>query len=171
MKKKIFLTIQVFFVRILATAGFAAIPADGDNLYVFTKGAAKSVVYSLENLHKMTFGDEAMSLWSKKGKLADYAYARLDILTFREGMKPTGIVQTLASDKGIRVSYDRGSQVLSVESEEPINTVIVCDMQGRTVANENAKAQPIRLSLAGLPHGVYVVRTTGASRNSVKIIK
>ena len=156
---------------LVSTAGFAANPADGDNLYVFTKGAKKAVVYSLDNLHKMTFGDEAMSLWSKKGKLADYAYARLDILTFREGMKPTGIVQTLASDKGIRVSYDRGSQVLSVESEEPINTVLVCDMQGCTVASAKSQAQSIRLSLAGLPHGVYVVRTTGASRNGVKIIK
>ena len=35
---------------------------DGDNLYVYTKGASNAVVYSLEKMDKLTFGNDAMSI-------------------------------------------------------------------------------------------------------------
>ena len=62
--RKLFLT-HVFILLTLMTYtqyGAQDTNNDGDNLYVYTKGASNAVVYSLEKMDKLTFGNDAMSI-------------------------------------------------------------------------------------------------------------
>ena len=158
------------FLSMVSITTFAASPADGDNLFVWTKGAKAAVVYSLDNLDKITFDETAVSVWTNKGK-ADYAYGNIELLTFRDGVKPVAGVELLtAPDAEVRIHYDRESQLISAESQKLLTGIQVCDLQGRVVARVSRVARQLHLSLAELPQGVYVVKPQGTT-NSVKIIK
>lgn len=158
------------FLGMVSTAAFAASPADGDNLFVWTKGAKTAVVYSLDNLDKITFDDAAVSVWTNKGN-TDYAYGNIALLTFRDGVKPvTGVELLTAVESDVRISYDRETQLVSVDGNQPVGGIIVCDLQGRVVARVSRVARQLHLSLADLPQGVYIVKPQGTTK-SVKIIK
>jgi len=155
---------------LVSSAAFAASPADGDNLFVWTKGAKTAVVYSLDNLDKIMFDDAAMSVWTNKGK-TDYAYGNIELLTFRDGVKPVAGVELLTvAESEVSIHYDRESQQISVESQKPLGGIQVCDLQGRQVLRQSKAAAHQQLSLANLPQGVYIVKPQGANK-SVKIIK
>lgn len=166
LNKQILLT----FLILVSTTTFAASPADGDNLFVWTKGAKTAVVYSLDNLDKITFDDAAVSVWTNKGK-TDYAYGNIALLTFRDGVKPVAGVELLtAAESDVSISYDREAQLISVDSNQPVGGIMVCDLQGRVVARVSRVARQLHLSLADLPQGVYIVKPQGTTK-SVKIIK
>lgn len=169
MKIMKYLTLFLSFVSI---ASFAASPADGDNLFVWTKSAKTAVVYSLDNLDKITFEDNAFSVWTNNGK-TDYAYGNIDLLTFRDEVKPvTGVELLTKIELNVRISYDREVQLLNVESEKPISSIIVCDLQGRMFVCQSKTENRLQLSLSGLPLGVYIVKVQGAGIDkSIKIIK
>ena len=162
--------ILLAFLILVSTTTFAASPADGDNLFVWTKGAKTAVVYSLDNLDKITFDDAAVSVWTNKGK-TDYAYGNIALLTFRDGVKPVAGVELLtAAESDVSISYDREAQLISVDSNQPVGGIMVCDLQGRVVARVSRVARQLHLSLADLPQGVYIVKPQGTTK-SVKIIK
>ena len=153
MNKSILVKQFTILLPLVSTATFAASPADGDNLFVWTKGAKTAVVYSLDNLDKITFDDNAFSVWTNKGK-TDYAYGNIELLTFRDGVKPVAGVELLtAADAEVRIHYDRESQLVSVESQKPLGGILVCDLQGRVVARVSRVARQLHLSLAELPQG------------------
>ena len=167
MKIMKYLTLFLSFVSI---ASFAASPADGDNLFVWTKSAKTAVVYSLDNLDKITFEDNAFSVWTNNGK-TDYAYGNIALMTFRDGVKPVAGVELLtAVESDVRISYDRETQLVRVDGNQPVGGIIVCDLQGRVVARVSRVAHQLHLSLADLPQGVYIVKPQGTTK-SVKIIK
>lgn len=167
MKIMKYLTLFLSFVSI---ASFAASPADGDNLFVWTKSAKTAVVYSLDNLDKITFEDNAFSVWTNNGK-TDYAYGNIALMTFRDGVKPVAGVELLtAAESDVSISYDREAQLVSVDSNQPVGGIMVCDLQGRVVARVSRVAHQLHLSLADLPQGVYIVKPQGTTK-SVKIIK
>ena len=162
--------IITLFLSMVSTTAFAASPADGDNLFVWTKGAKTAVVYSLDNLDKITFDDAAVGVWTNKGK-TDYAYGNIELLTFRDGVKPvTGVELLTAAESDVRISYDREAQLLSVDSYQPVGCIMVCDLQGRQVLRQSKVAAHQQLSLYDLPQGVYIVKPLGTNK-SVKIIK
>ena len=132
------------------------------------------MVYSLDDLDKLTFDYNAMSVWTNKGtNKTDYAYDNIGLLTFREGIRPVaGIEMLTAADAKVRISYDRDAEMVIVISEKPLTGLLVCDLQGRTVARQIKTANCLQLSLASLPLGVYIVKTQGFSAGkSAKIIK
>ena len=168
MKKKWYYLTLLF--NLVGVVAFAASPADGDNLFVWTKGAKTAVVYSLDNLDKITFDDAAVSVWTNKGK-TDYAYGNIALMTFRDGVKPVAGVELLtAVESDVRISYDRETQLVRVDGNQPVGGIIVCDLQGRVVARVSRVARQLHLSLADLPQGVYIVKPQGTTK-SVKIIK
>ena len=156
----------------ITLSGYSANPGDGDNLYVFTKGATKAIVYSLDNLDKMTFSDNGMSLWTNNKKF-DYNYDSIALMTFRDGIKPVnGIERLTIAEADIIISYDHNSKQISVESEEPMASVSIYDLQGRTVARQNIITKCSYLSLADQPQGVYIIKVQGVGiSRSMKIIK
>lgn len=163
-------------VILLSTAsitGFAANPEDGDNLYVFTKSASNAVVYSLDDIEKMTFDDHAFNVWVNGGK-TDYAYGNISLLTFRGTMQPVTSVESLTTpeESEIQVAFNRATLLVSAESRNALSSLMVCDLQGRTLATLSKNAAKLQLSLAHMPQGVYIVKAQGAgTEKSVKIIK
>lgn len=166
---KTFFTLMLLCV---STAGFAATPADGDNLLIWKKGASQAVVYSLDNLDKLTFDETAMSVWTNKGK-TDYAYSNIALVTFRDGLKPVSGVEVLtATESDVHISYDREAEMVSVKSEKPLAGLLVCDLQGRVMAQQQVAGTLLQVSLVDIPQGVYIVKAMGAGiSKSVKIIK
>lgn len=159
------------FLSFLSISGFAASPDDGDNFYVYTRGATKAVVYSLDNLDKLTFNDKSMSVWTNVGR-TDYAYGDISLLTFCEEVKPASVVDMFTDSNDIRISYNRETMQVSVQSAKPLTGLFAFDMQGRTVGSLRKTGDSLQLSLLGLPQGVYIVKTQGANfEKSVKIIK
>lgn len=160
----------VLFLSLVCLPGYSASSEDGDNLFVWTKGAKTAVVYSLDDLDKITFDDTAVSIWTNKGK-TDYVYGNIELLTFRDRMKPAAGVELLtAADAKVHIYYDRESQLVSVESQKPLAGMQVYDLQGRVVARVSKVASRLQLSLAELPQGVYIIKAQGSNK-SVKIIK
>lgn len=148
-------------------------PDDGDNLYVYTNGAAQAVTYSLDNVDKITFGQNAVSIRTKSGR-SDYAYKSIDLMTFRSGIKPaTGIKNPTVSSKHMRWMYDRSLQTVSVMSEQGLLYITVFDAQGRIVFKEHVTGKDYQLSLEHVPSGVYVVKVseTKGSGTTIKIVK
>ena len=172
MKKELILYLGGLLSPMLAHA-HPSIPDDGDNLYVYTKGAIQAVTYSLDNLDKITFGDNEVSLWTNSGK-TDYVYSQIELLTFRSGIKPaTGVKSPIVSNDHVRWMYDRSLQVIKIMNEKGLSSVTVVDAQGRVVIKEHATGKECQLSLEHVPSGVYVVKVaeTKGSSSTIKIIK
>ena len=166
---------NLFVLLLIANScvGFASTPDDGDNLYVYTKGAIQAVTYSLDNLDKITFGDNEVSLWTNSGK-TDYAYSQIELLTFRSGIKPaTNVKSPTVSNGHVRWMYDRSLQTVSMMSEKGLSSVTVVDAQGRVVIKEHATGKECQLSLEHIPSGVYVLKVSAPRGNdtTIKIIK
>ena len=166
----------IFLVGLLwpiASLAHTFLPDDGDNLYVYANGAAQAVTYSLDNLDKITFGQNTISIRTKSGQ-TDYAYKSIDLMTFRSDIKPvTGIKSPTVSNGHVRWMYDRSLQTVSMMSEKGLSSVTVVDAQGRVVIKEHATGKECQLSLEHIPSGVYVLKVSAPRGNdtTIKIIK
>lgn len=169
--KYILLYLSITILTIVSIPSFASTPGDGDNLYVWTKNGSKTV-YSLDNLDRLTFEDNTMSVWKSNGKTS-YPYSNIGLVTFKDGIRPTtGIEQLTTPDTDVTIKYDKEAQMLLVSSEKTLTGIMVCDLQGRTVIREKESSGNTQLSLSGLPKGIYLIKVTGNGfGKSVKIIK
>ncbi len=158
-----------FLLSLVSAVGFAASPADGDNLYVFTKQSDAPAIYSLDDLDKITFSDTGVNFWNTKWP-TEYAYGNFRLITFKATDNPNGIESIAASESDVVITYDRQQETLSVESGNLLSGVAVFDVQGRPVAIERGRAYSYQLSLSMAPHGIYIVKVNGSSV-SQKIVK
>ena len=147
-------------------------PDDGDNIYVYTKGSANATVYSLDNLDKMMFGENALALYTKNGK-TEFVYSSIRLITFSEtSATPTSLTSVKVATGKIEANYDRSSFVLSVESPEPLYGIQIYDVHGRQCLTLSHPGKSASVSLANLPKGIYIVAMRGIGfEQSVKIIK
>lgn len=147
-------------------------PDDGDNIYVYTKGSANATVYSLDNLDKMMFGENALALYTKNGK-TEFVYSSIRLITFSEtSATPTSLTSVKVATGKIEANYDRSSFVLSVESPEPLYGIQVYDVHGRQCLAVSHPGKSASFSLANLPKGFYIVVMRGVGfEQSIKIIK
>ena len=154
---------------LVSTAGFAASPADGDNLYVFTKQSDAPAIYSLDDLDKITFSDTGVNLWNTKWP-TEYAYGNFRLITFKATDNPNGIESTIVDEANVAICYDSQKEVVIVKSEKALAGVTVFDVQGRSVAAANHVASVYEVSLSSVPQGIYIVKAKG-SAVSQKIVK
>ena len=172
--KKLFFTFALALLALVSYAQYGTQEIDdvGDNLYVYTKDASNPAVYSLDNLDKLTFGDNAISIWYDGGR-TDYQYSRISVMTFREDIKPTTSIEPLsfvAAD--IKISYDRSSSLVRVEGGRTLQGVSVYDLQGRLAIKDARNLNSYRVSLQGKPQGVYVIRVSENGKfTTVRIVK
>lgn len=159
-------------LSLMSATGFASSPDDGDNLFVWSKGSTKAVVYSLDDLDKLTFEDNALGVWKNNVKTS-YEYGTISLLTFSERMYPTAIEEvTVSTDGDVQIRYDRATQLVCAESPRPLSAILVFDLQGRMVTSVKENGSRLQLSLTTLPKGIYVVKAQGAGiGKSIKIIK
>ena len=172
LSKKAVALISLFTLGVSGWANSGIAPDGGDSFYVYKKGSTKAVVYALDNLDKMTFGENALSLYMKNGK-TDYAYSTLSFISFNgTNAQPTSVGQPMAADGDVNVSYDRGAAVLHIVSRVPLTSVCVYDVQGHQHASLHSGGKTLDVPLAHLKQGVYVVTLTGdGMKKSMKIIK
>lgn len=172
--RKLFLTHVFILLTLMTYAQYGAQDTnnDGDNLYVYTKGASNAVVYSLDNLDKLTFGNDAMSIWTIEGR-TDYEYKNISLMTFRENIKPSTSIEPLNFDvPDVIIAYERSSSLVKVEGGRILLGVDIYDVQGRLVIKDARKLRSYRVSLLGKPQGVYVIKVGENGKSTMmKIVK
>lgn len=155
----------------MGMSGFAANPDDGDNMYVFTKQSSTPVVYSLEELNKITFSSSGINVWKAQAPTT-YAYSDFRLITFSPDVTPSGIAQLSMEEAGITISYDHQQEMVSVQGDNTLSGAAVYDVQGRLVAVTAAEARNLQVSLLTLPQGIYLVKVaTVKGLVSKKIVK
>lgn len=143
---------------------------DGDNLYVFTKGASSAVVYSLEHLDKLTFEENAVRIWYGGGKM-DYEYGIISLMTFRKDIMPATAIEPLTFDGAdVKIVYERSSSMVSVECGHILQGVAIYDLQGRLVTVDTRKCRSYQVSLQDKPQGVYVIKVDENGKSITKKI-
>lgn len=100
--------LSVIFMCTAATSTFSMTPDDGENLYLYTKSTKEAVVYSLNELDKITFGEKGIQIWNTSWP-TEYAYSNVRVLTFSKTKTPTGIAVTPTpppTDEGSVLIFD-----------------------------------------------------------------
>lgn len=121
---------------------YAASPDDGNRLYVFTNTSSKASVYSLDDIDKITFTDNAVQVWRSKAA-TDYVYDCFRFITFNDKVVPTAI--------------ERVEQVEPLNVEKLNNAEGIYDLQGR--------------KLNTMQRGVNIIRMTDGTIKKVIIEK
>lgn len=163
---KMIFSLMLLFV---STAGLAASPADGDNIYVYTKQSIDPAIYSLDDLDKITFSEKGINFWNTKWP-TEYAYGNFRLITFKATDNPNGIESVVVGDACVVITYDRQQEMVCVKSEKFLNGITIFDVQGRPVAAANYAASVYEVSLSSVPRGIYIVKAKGSSV-SQKIVK
>ena len=155
----------------VSLSGFSANPDDGDNIYVFTKTSEDPVVYSLDDIDKITFTATGISFWNTNWP-TEYTYENFRLITFSPDISPSGIEQMAMDVEGVSITYDRQQETVIVQSDNLLSRVAVYDMQGRLITTATDKANTLNVSLLTAPQGIYLVKVN-ASNGSVskKIVK
>ena len=134
--KKMVITL-VLCLPVSATC-YAASPDDGNRLYVFTNTTSTASAYSLDDIDKITFTDNAVQVWRSKAA-TDYVYDRFRFITFNDKVVPTAIE---------RVEQDEPLNVEKLNAAEGIY-----DLQGR--------------KLNSLQHGLNIIRMSDGTTRKV----
>lgn len=137
MKKRLLLLSVVVSCLAIGTC-YAASPDDGNRLYVFTNTSSKASAYSLDDIDKITFTDNAVQVWRSKAA-TDYVYDRFRFITFNDKVVPTAIE---------RVEQDEPLNVEKLNAAEGIY-----DLQGR--------------KLNSLQHGLNIIRMSDGTTRKV----
>ena len=164
----------IFFICLFFVHGVFAQTSnnDGDNLYVYLMGSSNPMVYSLENLEKLTFEESAVKIWNDGGH-TDFEYGKILLMTFRKDIKPTSSIESLNIDvDGAKIIYERSSSMLRVECGQILQGLAVYDIQGRLVSRDARKLSSYRISLQGKPQGVYFIKIGENGKSTrIKIVK
>ena len=162
-----------FGVVLLSISAYSSVPDDGDNFYVFTNGNNSRVVYSLDNIDKIIFDEQTMSVWVDDAH-TDYAYSSISLMTFKENvMETVGVEETVKSPtRDVSVRFDRSASMVYVKSERELSGVIIYDVLGKTIAKDLGRGKEYRCSLGDAPSGVYLVKALGLEMDeTIKIVK
>ena len=162
----------ILWANMMILSVFSAVPDDGDNFYVFTNGNTGKAVYSLDQIDKLTFDEQSMSVWTNNGHI-DYAYSNISLMTFKDlGMVPDRVETIGMTTRDITICYDRTAGMVHVRCDRPLSGVIIYDMLGKTVTKDLTRGNEYRCSLETVPSGVYLVRVLDKDTDTaVKIVK
>lgn len=146
----------LLLVVMVSVVGNFANPADGDNLYVLTKTSTQPMVFSLDNLDKITFTENGVNLWNTSWPTR-YAYDNFRVMAFKEPTPNTILLKEVES-ADVSVAYDRQGDGVRVSSAMPIGAVIIYDLHGYLVASDRQPSSPCMVSMSHAPRGIYVVQ-------------
>lgn len=163
--------IIILLLCIVSLSGFAVNPDDEDNIYVFTKQSDNPIIYSLNDLDKITFSTTGINFWNTNWP-TEYAYEDFRLITFSENDTPNAIEQNEVGFVGLQITYDPQKETVRVNSSKTLLYVTVYDLQGRCVAFSNDVASGFSVSLLSSPRGIYIVEVmTNEGAVSKKIVK
>lgn len=145
-------------------------PHDENNLYVFTQNSDNPIVYSLNDLDKITFSETGICFWNTAWP-TEYLYKDFLLITFSEQNNPNALEPVKVNDNNVIISYNRLQDNILIESGNILFGVFVSDLQGRIIISDNNHSNFYQLSLHNMPKGIYIVKTFGKEEISKKIVK
>ena len=170
MKQRVIRLSLSLLTVMVSISGFAANPDDGDNIYVFTTMSDEPVVYSLDNLDKITFSATGIKFWNNPWSSTEYNYGYFRLISFHKPESPSGVEQITHEGEDVVILYDSKQDAVCVKSGEPISRLAIYDMQGQPVVHVNNKAKDYVVSLLSVPRGIYIVKANADNGTVLKKI-
>jgi hypothetical protein len=145
-------------LSMVSISGFATNSDDGDNIYVFTTMSDEPVVYSLDNLDKITFSATGIKFWNNPWSSTEYNYSYFRLISFHEPESTNGVKQITHEGEDVVIFYDSKQDAVCIKSGKPVLRVAIYDMQGQTIVHAKKKAKDHVVSLSSAPRGIYIVK-------------
>ena len=146
---------------------------DGDNLYLYTKSTNEAIIYSLDEINKITFSKKGIQIWNTNWP-TEYKYSNVRILTFsdRESSSQSKIESVSGNNSGVDIVYNASSFILTVNSSRMMKGVALFNTKGMLIISDMMQKYKYRLHLSDLSSGIYIVKVFGDGRTvSKKIVK
>ena len=135
-----------------------------DKMYIYAPDG-KSQVVVLDELRKITFGEQAIELIPVTGIVKTVNFNDISVITFKE--KQTSISEVKKSNIKLFVEADQ----VTIESDADMTAVRLFDLQGRLLKNQPTQSHSANISLSSCPAGVYIIQILGQETSVHKIIK
>ena len=130
---------------------------DGNTLYCYSKSSMTPMIFSLDELEKITFSNDGIQMWTQN-QMDEIMFEDFLLFTFTEIEHPyLTSLETPFSSKDIHIRYLANQRMLFIESGVPLSSVCVYDIQGRIVTNNKSEAKNYNITLSAIPAGVYLV--------------
>ena len=140
-----------------------------DYLCLHSPKASNTCFYSVNDLQKITFGNDAMKVYLKSQSApVTWAYSNLWKMTF-EAEDETSI-KSIQKKSGLSIIQTMSE--VRVESHSPLKSVSIYNLQGSCLALFGQGETSVSYSPDALPAGIYVVRAENAEDfQTIKFIK
>lgn len=140
-----------------------------DYLCLHSPKASSTYFYSVNDLQKITFGNDAMKVYLKSQSApVTWAYSNLWKMTF-EAEDETSI-KNIQKESGLSIIQTMSE--IHVESLSPLKSVTIYNLQGSRLACIGQGETTVSYSPDALPAGIYVVRAENAEHSQTfKFIK
>ncbi len=96
MKKNYCSLLLTLVLTLLNLPTFSMILDDEEGLYLYTKTTNEPVVYSFDELHKITFSKKGVQMWNTNWP-TEYSYANFRVLTIKSKNNTAGINSPLSN--------------------------------------------------------------------------
>lgn len=158
------------FLLLLFVLGLLPLQADEyDYLCLHSPAPSCNCFYSINDLRKITFGNDAMQVYLKNQSVpVTWAYSNLWKMTF-EAEDETSI-KSIQKKSGLSIIQTMSE--VRVESHSPLKSVTIYNLQGSCLALFGQGETSVSYSPDALPAGIYVVRAENAEDfQTIKFIK
>ncbi len=172
MKHLFFKTLSFFLLLSLPTYAQTA-DNNGDNnhdetLYLYTNSSTEATVYSIDEIKKITFGDNGIQIWNTQWP-TEFAYTNCPVLSFSKRESIPDNVNP-ANQVGDAITIDRTNATLIVNSATNFVKVQLFDIQGHIIVNKSSSSKKCIISLTDVSPGIYIVRVVSGNRIFSKMI-
>ncbi len=131
--------------------------AERNTLFVFLNSSSTPRAFSLETLDKITFTSHSMKMHEAQ-KVTELEFSTFSFMSLDANITPTTDIRSLSFDDDANIQYYLTGSSIVVESDSMLEGINIYDLQGRLVASDKQESKTYSLSLARVPHGVFVVQ-------------
>ena len=141
-----------------------------DYLWLHSPDDSSTQSFAVDDLWKITFGSEAMSVWlDGQSSPVWWPYASLWKMTF-ESEPTTGVEDVAEAESSIVIRCTPGE--VRVESASPLKSVSLYSVQGIRIVRFGQGETAVSYPLPSLPQGIYIVRAeTDRETRTAKFVK
>lgn len=163
------LNLMTFIILMLQTMSAYAQMTDGgeeqngeETLYLYTNSSSEAMVYSLDDIKCITFGDKGVQIWSTLWP-TEYAYSTSPVLSLsKRKNEPDNI--NLAYYEANVITFDKENTTLVVKANSNPLVVKVFDLRGHILINKTFFSSVCNLSLTDVSSGIYIVMVVCGNR-------
>ena len=158
------------FLSVLLVLGLLPLQAEEyEYLWLYSPMESGTRSYSIEDLWKITFSEEAMNVYfDNQSEPITWPYANLLKMSFEA--EPVTAVESLSESSDISIRHSLFE--IRVESLSSLKSVAVYNLQGLRFAEFGQGETTVSYPMNALPSGVYVVRAENAEHiKTLKFIK